>query len=99
MDRVQSSPKNKGAKPDYPAMQTFQELGSHGVVAQISSMHARSSFDLSSVCPTLTSRFSRFSVLTSPKVLKQSENEGPFDPSEAKFMSSSLNRSCIKCGV
>ena len=32
--RVQSSSKNKGAKPDYPAMQPFKSLGSHGVVAQ-----------------------------------------------------------------
>ena len=60
---------------------------------RISSMHSRSSFDLSSVCPTLTSRFPTFSVLTtSPKVLKQSENGGAFDPSEAKFMPSSLNK-------
>ena len=90
--RVQSSPKNKGAKPDNPAMQPFKSLVPTELWRRISSMHSRSSFDLSSVCPTLTSRFSTFSVFTSPKVLKQSKNEGPFDPSETKFMPSSLNK-------
>ena len=74
-------------------MQPFKSLGSHGVVAQdfvnafekfLRPLFRVSNFDLS--VPT-------FSVsTTNPKVLKQSEHGGAFDPSEAKFMPSSLNK-------